>query len=88
MHTVDLMEQALAAAERLGFSIRHEWLGGSGGGYCEFGGKKWLFVDLALNNVEQLDQVLGALKHNPGLATLALSRPLLRLVEMPERKAA
>ena len=88
MHTVDLMEQALAAAERLGYSIRHEWLGGSGGGSCEFGGKKWIFVDLALNNVEQLDQVLGALKHNPGFATLEFSRPLGRLLELPERKAA
>ena len=88
MHTVELLEQALAAAGRLGFSIRHEWLGGSGGGYCEFGGKKWLFVDLALNNLEQLDQVLGALRQNSDLATLELSRPLRRVLELPERKAA
>ena len=88
MHTVELLEQALAAAERLGYGIRHEWLGGSGGGGCEFGGRKWIFVDLALNNVEQLEQVTAALKQEPGLAGLELSPPLRRLLELSPRKAA
>jgi hypothetical protein len=88
MHTVELLEQALAAAERLGYGIRHEWLGGSGGGGCEFGGRKWIFVDLALNNVEQLEQVTAVLKQDPGAWALELSRPLRRLLESTERRAA
>ncbi len=67
MHTVEQLEQSLALAERLGYSIRHEWLGGTGGGACEFGGRKWIFVDLALNVVEQLDQVTEALASDPAL---------------------
>ncbi len=61
MHTVELYEQACDAARRAGYEIRQEWLGGSGGGACEFGGKRWIFVDLALTAVEQLDQVTEAL---------------------------
>jgi len=57
MHTVELREQALALAEQLGYRIREEWLGGSGGGQCEFAGCRWIFVDLALNAEEQLEQV-------------------------------
>jgi hypothetical protein len=49
----------------MGYGIRHEWLGGTGGGACEFGGKKWIFVDLALSVIEQLDQVTGALRDDP-----------------------
>lgn len=74
MHTVELLEQSLAAAQRLGYSIRQEWLGGVGGGACEFGGKKWIFVDLSLNAVEQLAQVTEALQDDPGLALLPLPR--------------
>ena len=73
MHTVELLEQALMAAEQLGYHVRHEWLGGSGGGACEFAGKKWLFVDLAWNAVEQLDQVSKALLADPGIYMVKLS---------------
>ena len=61
MHTVEMIEQALGIAEQMGYSIRHEWLG-TGGGACEFGGRKWLFVDLALTAEEQLDQITNALR--------------------------
>jgi hypothetical protein len=64
MHTVELLEHALSVAESLGYGIRHEWLGGGSGGVCEFAGKRWLFVDLALNPIEQLDQVVEALRHD------------------------
>jgi hypothetical protein len=62
MHTVELLEKALALAESLGYGIRHEWLGGATGGTCEIAGKRWLFVDLALNPLEQLNQVTEALR--------------------------
>ena len=86
MHTVELLEHAQAAAEQLGFRIRHEWLDGSGGGACEIAGQKWFFVDLALNAFEQLDQMIGELKHQPGINRLDLPGELSNLLEV--RKAA
>jgi hypothetical protein len=62
MHTVELLEQALTLAQQRGFQIRHEWLGGSGGGACELRGQKILLIDLALSYVEQLELVREALR--------------------------
>ncbi len=62
MHSaVERLEAALEQARRLGLHIRCEPLEGAPGGVCEFGGRKWLFVDLTLTAAEQLDQVLAAL---------------------------
>ena len=80
MHTVELLEQTLRVAERLGYQIRQEWLGGGGGGACEFGGRKWIFVDLSLNAVEQLDQVTQALQDDPGVYLLDLPGPMRDLL--------
>jgi hypothetical protein len=66
MHTVDLLEQALALAASLGVRVRQEWLGGSGGGSCEIRGQRWLFIDLALTPAEQFAQVSEALTAHPG----------------------
>jgi hypothetical protein len=86
MHTVELLEQAFAVAERLGYKIRQEWLGGAGGGACEFAGQKWIFVDLALNAIEQLDQVTDALQNDPAIYTIHLSPPLRNVLGI--RKSA
>lgn len=63
MHSVERLERLLAEAARQGFVIRHEWLGGRGGGACEIAGRKHLFIDLALTTAEQLHQVAAALDH-------------------------
>jgi len=86
MHTVELLEQAFFVAEGLGYKIRQEWLGGTGGGACEFAGQKWIFVDLALNAIEQLDQVTDALQNDPAIYTTNLSPPLRNLLGI--RKSA
>ena len=86
MHTVELLEQVLVVAERLGYGLRHEWLGGQGCNACEFGGRKWLFVDLAVSTAEQLDQVAEALKNDPGVHLLQLNAPLQKLLDT--RRAA
>jgi len=86
MHTVELLEQALSVAEQLGYRVRHEWLGGTGGGACEFAGRKWIFVDLALNVVEQLEQVRDALMTDAAIYTLDLSPPMRKLLGI--RRAA
>lgn len=81
MHTVDLLEQALALAARLGYQVRQEWLGECGGGACEYGGRKWLFVDLSLSTIEQLSQVVDALRHDPQLTAAGLPASLTRLLD-------
>jgi len=68
MHSVERLEQLKRLAEEAGYTIRYEWLGGVGGGACEFAGRKWLFIDLALSVLEQLQQVEEALQADPTLA--------------------
>ena len=86
MHTVDLLEEAVAAARKLGYQLRHEWLDGSGGGACQFGGKRWIFIDLALSTPDQLDQVVSALLDDPRTPQISLSPALSRLTQ--RRRAA
>ena len=86
MHTVELLEQALHVADQLGYSIRHEWLGGAGGGACEIRGRKWLFVDLALNAVEQLEQVAAVLQADAAVYAVELPPAMRRLLGI--RKSA
>ena len=86
MHTVELLEQALFVAEQLGYRTRQEWLGGTGGGACEFAGRKWIFIDLALTAVEQLEQVTGALQNDPAIYVADLTGPMQRLLGI--RKSA
>ena len=76
MYTAEILDAALRLAERAGYQVRHEWLGGSGGGGCEVKGQKLLFVDLALGPQEQLDRVLDALRRDPSLADTAMPPPL------------
>jgi hypothetical protein len=67
MHTVEMLQQLKELAEDAGYTVRHEWLGGVGGGACHFAGRKWIFVDLSLSVIEQLDQMAEALREDAGL---------------------
>lgn len=80
MHTIELLEQVLTVAERLSYGVRHEWLGGQGCSTCEFGGRKWLFVDLAVTATEQLEEVVEALRRDPGIHLLKLDAPMQQLL--------
>ena len=86
MHTVELLERLKELAAAAGYAVRHEWLGGVGGGACEFAGRKWIFVDLSLSVVEQLDQVATALRGDPVVPTLSPSAPVERYLGL--RRAA
>ena len=86
MHTADLLEEALKVAKSLGFSIRHEWLDGSGGGGCEIHGQRWIFVDLALGTAEQLAQVTEAISQDAQTATLPIQPELRNQLKL--RKSA
>jgi len=85
MHTVEMLERLLALAGQMGYVTRQEWLGGSGGGECQFGGRRYIFVDLALSAVEQLEQVAAVLRKDP---TLPLARPSAALLPVLELKRA
>lgn len=85
MHTVELLEQAIALAEQRGFVVRQDWLAGSAAGACEFNGRRWLLIDLAQSPREQLDLVLAALsRFSPQVPGVATSH----LQSLPSRKAA
>lgn len=62
MHSVDVLEEAIALAEYCGFEARREFLGESTGGACRIGGQWILFVDLSLPAAEQLSQVIAAIR--------------------------
>jgi hypothetical protein len=55
-------EQLIQQARRLGFEVRYEYLDGGGGGVCEFGGKRWLFVDLSLSVEESWELLQDGLR--------------------------
>lgn len=77
MHTVEVLKRLLDAARGLGYGVREDWLGGSGGGGCEIKGRKWIFLDLAQGPAEHLDQVTEALRRDPALAGVELPDGLL-----------
>jgi hypothetical protein len=81
MHTVDLLEHAIEAARHVGYKVRQEWFGTSGGA-CEIKGQKWLFLDLSLNPAEQLRLVCDALCSEPSLPRLTLHPELERLLHV------
>jgi hypothetical protein len=86
MHTVEMLQRLMETAERAGYVVRQEWLGGAGGGACEFAGRKWIFIDLALSVVEQLEQITGALQNDPAVQLLAVPQPVGELLD--RRRAA
>jgi hypothetical protein len=54
---IEQLEVALEQARQAGYQVRFEYFGGTGGGICEFAGRKVLFVDLALSTTEQLERI-------------------------------
>ena len=62
MNTVEQFDELITRASDAGYRIRYDYFGGTGGGVCQFGGARWLFVDLALSVTERLEQLQAALK--------------------------
>lgn len=82
MHTVELIEQSLAAAQQLGYRVRHDWLEGITSGPCLIKGQKWLFLDLSDSPTEQLAILRDTLNHDPGSASLDLAPELTELLDV------
>jgi hypothetical protein len=87
MHTVELLNEALDAARRLGYEVKQDWLGGNGGGHCIVRGRKWILLDVAQSADERLDIVMEALRTESG-ASRALRSPQLVERLQPGRLAA
>lgn len=87
MRTVEKLEELTALAERMGYQIRYEPLAGTGG-VCEYGGKRWLFVDLNLTVTERLDLITDALMADPSLPVTNLSDELYSHFGFSSRKNA
>jgi hypothetical protein len=88
MHTVEALERLKEVAADAGYTVRQEWLGGAGGGACHFAGRKWIFIDLSLSVIEQLDQVASALRDDPAAGALEMPDRLERYLDRPLRRAA
>jgi hypothetical protein len=84
--TLARLDLALKVSQDLGYTIRQEFLGGSGGA-CELRGRKYLFVDLALHITEQLEQVCEALRDDPRLLSATIPVELRADLVAPRRKA-
>ncbi len=86
MHTVEVLDEALEVARRLGYEVRQDWLGGNGGGHCLVRGRKWLLLDVAQTVDEQLTVVADALRGEAGAAKVVISPELGR--RLNSRQAA
>src|SRR5262245_13035608 len=85
MHCIELLDEAIVLAKRLGYHVRQEWIG-SGGGMCEVRGKRWLFIDLSQSVWEQLETVRAVLDKEPELHKLSVSPQMVELLHV--RRAA
>jgi len=82
MHTVELLQEALDHARHLGFEVRQDWLGGDGGGHCLVRGRKWLLLDLAQTQADQLEVVADALRAASQEVELNLSPELAERLDL------
>jgi hypothetical protein len=70
MIALEQLDQLIEITRRQGYRIRYEYFGGTGGGFCQFNGAKWLFIDLALNTHEQLEHLQLQLANEPSIAAV------------------
>ena len=61
MEINQMLKLAKETATDLGFHIRQELLDGQRSGVCEFGGKRWIILDVGQNSFEQLHVIGNAL---------------------------
>ncbi len=88
MHTVEVLDLALQLANRLGYRVRHDWLGGTLGGACQLRGQKLLFLDPSATAQEQLEIVLATLRADPALREMDVPDRLVDSLAEPLRRVA
>jgi len=82
MHTVELLDEAVEVAERLGFKIHQDWLGGEGTSACWVKGRKWLMIDLAQSYDDQLAEIAFALRGEIHLANVPMTSDLAEYLDV------
>jgi hypothetical protein len=80
------MSAVVALAERLGVSVRHEPLGGDGGGICMLKGRPVLFIDTMADLATQCDRSLSDLSQMPEIDTMYLVPELREEIERIRRR--
>ena len=68
--TIEQVESWLEIAQQLGYRVRYDHFGGTGGGVCEFGGQKWIFMDVSQASCEHLALLEEAIPNDPLYGTL------------------
>lgn len=74
-------DELLDLARRLGITVRHAHLGGSGGGLVKLKDKRQLFIDLDAEPMDQLDTTIGALATQPDLDTVYIRPDVRELID-------
>ena len=74
MNAVEEFDLLVAKVQASGFRIRYDYFGGTGGGFCRFGGTDWLFIDLALSVTERLETLIQQMEQNHQFGLDATSR--------------
>ncbi len=65
MNTVETLQRKLEQVRQLGYEVHFDWFGGTGGGACQLGNRKCLFLDLAVSAVDHLAAVDELLARYP-----------------------
>lgn len=74
-------DEMIDLARRVGITVRHVKLGGSGGGLASVRGVRQLFVDLDADPADQLEQTARALAGLPELQSLFIRPDVRELVD-------
>ena len=74
LSAVEQLEVLTELAKDMGYEVRQEALGGTGGGRCEVAGKKLLIIDLQVGTMDQLESVSKALASDPQLALYVMTK--------------
>jgi hypothetical protein len=77
----DQFNELLALAERLGITVRHVHLGGSGGGLARFKNQRQLFIDQDATAIDQLEQTVRAMANLEEVGTVYVRPDVRRLLE-------
>lgn len=86
--TVDQVDAWTEVAQALGYTVRYDHFGGVGGGVCEFGGSRVLFLDVSLSSVEQLEQLEKSIGADPLIGTVELPEAIAKKVQSSAKRAA
>lgn len=77
--------ELIEVAQRIGISVRHAKLGGTGGGMAKVKGTRQLFIDLDAMPEDQLEQTLHALAGLKEIDTVFVRPDVRKLLDDAKR---